>query len=302
MFGYTGFNGCNFKNDFKNNTLIVKNKMVIVDNPDQIVNGVRGTAFRIFLFNVLKLSGLKEQYIKVLLDKEIDVYEAVFTHPSANPNRNYEFYEFVGDVTLNKSIAWYLSRRFPQLCCTNGVKILTRLKINLVSKRAFEKFAKKLHFWNFVSATNEIRVLKMAKTLEDVFESFFGATEMLIDKHFKPGLGYKFCYNIIEQLLDTLDISLKYERLFDAKTRLKEMFDYFGKENLGELKYLSEKQDRIHQIQVVRVLDGKQITMGNGSAPLKADAQQRAAQVAIKKLQSQGFVKPLSENYVEFCS
>lgn len=267
------------------------------ETKDQIHTGIRGNSFREFLREVMRLSNLKAQYIDVLLDEEYETFEAVFTHKSANLEKNYEFYEFIGDVTLNKSIAWYLMRRFPQLNCPEGVKILTRLKINLVSKKSFSKFAENLHFWLFVSASLEVRTLKMAKTLEDVFEAFFGAFEMLIDKHWGEGLGYQFCYTLIGKLLDTTDISLKYEQLFDAKTRLKELVDYFG-EKIGQIKYTAQKEDRIHYVTILH--NNKCIS--NGSAPLKADAQQKAAEKAIHHLKRMGFVRPLTGSYAEFCS
>jgi dsRNA-specific ribonuclease len=106
----------------------------------------------------------------------------------------------------------------------------------------------------------------------------------------------QFLHNIIAKLLDTKDISLRYEDLVDAKTRLKELFDAFG-DDIGKLKYTSDKVDRIHYVKVWR----NDVLLSEGSAPLKADAQQKAAEKAIKKLNRQGFTK-LSENYEKFCS
>lgn len=263
------------------------------NNSVEIYNGIRGDKFIYFLKQVLSLSNLNEQYYDILLDKEgIEVYDQVFTHKTANPESNYEYLEFLGDTTLNKSIAWYLSRRFPQLNCLSGVKILTRLKINLISKRSFAGFAKKLCFWDFISADTDVRSTKMEKTLEDVFEAFFGATELLIDSRIQQGAGYNTCYNIISNILDSQNISVRYEDLFDAKTRLKEIFDFFG-DKLGKLKYDTVKEERIHYVTVVL----NTTILGKGSAPLKADAQQRAAQQAIYKLKKMGFSKEIPEDY-----
>lgn len=271
----------------------------------EIYNGIRGERFVYFLQQVLSLSNLNKQYYDILLDKEsLIMYDQVFTHKTANPDNNYEYLEFLGDTTLNKSIAWYLSRRFPQLKCPQGVKVLTRLKINLISKRSFASFAKQLHFWDFVSADMDVRSMKMDKTLEDVFEAFFGATELIIDSRIQMGAGYLICYNIVKHLLDSRDISLKYEHLFDAKTRLKEIFDHFS-DKLGELKYDTKKVDRIHHVTAKLVKSSsfeKDHFLGYGSAPLKADAQQRAATEAIATLELMGFVKPLSDSYALFCT
>lgn len=269
--------------------------------PVEIYKGIRGDAFDFFLRQVLSLSNLNEQYYDVLLDKEgIRMYDQAFTHKTADAENNYEYLEFLGDTTLNKSIAWYLSRRFPQLNCPEGVKVLTRLKINLISKKSFASFGKQLLFWDFVSADTDVRSMKMDKTLEDVFEAFFGTTELLIDARIRRGAGYSICYNIIHNLLESRDISLKYEELFDSKTRLKEIFDHFG-DNLGKLNYETEKIDRIHYVKAVLLLDNKKKHLGDGSAPLKADAQQRASEKAIETLRRMGFVKPLSDGYKLFC-
>jgi dsRNA-specific ribonuclease len=208
--------------------------------------------------------------------------------------------EFLGDTTLNKSIAWYLSRKFPHLCCPSGVKILTRLKINLISKRSFARFAKNLHFWNFVSCDMETRQNKMDKTLEDVFEAFFGAIESILDERITPGVGYSICYNIISYLLDRTPISLKYEDLFDSKTRLKEIFDFHKNgalEPIGELIYKHEKVDRMFYVSVYR----NDTLMGQGVSTLKIDAQQKSAEIAIKYLKSIGYIKPLGADYRLLC-
>lgn len=270
----------------------------------EIYKGLRGDKFRYFLRQVLSLSNLSEEYYSVLLDKEgINLYDQAFTHKTANPTYNYEFFEFLGDTTLNKIIAWYLSRRFMQLNCPEGVKVLTRLKINLISKKSFVEFAKQLHFWDFISADMDIRMNKMDKTLEDVFEAFFGVTELLIDSRIRQGAGYSICYSILEKLMNNREISLKYEDLFDSKTRLKEMFDFFG-DQLGKMVYETEKIERIHYVKIILINnDGKRKQLiGEGSGALKATAEQKASTEALKVLQRMGFHKPLSEGYKLFCS
>jgi len=306
---------------------------------EDIYKGIRGPQFTNFIKRVLSMGGLKEPYFSVLLDKTgLELYEMVFTHSNVNPTHNYEWLEFLGDTTLNKAVAWYLPQRFPQLACTAGVKVLTRLKINLISKKSFAIFAKTLNFWDYVTVDMETRHNKMNKTLEDVFEAFFGATELLLDTRIRHGIGYEICYTIVKQLLDDTSLSLKYEDIFDAKTRIKEIIDYFGEE-LGELKYVCQKRDRFHHVQLYRtkpsdkpipiqeVLFSKQmsdrdilaslrqqyqqkkpktsptdILIGSGQAYLKAEAQQQASEEGIEYLRKEGFIKPLSYDYQRFCS
>lgn len=311
-----------------------------------IYKGIRGKKFEFFLSRILQLSDLRPIYRDILLSpSSLRIYDKVFTHKTADPSNNYEFLEFLGDTTLNKSIAWYLSRRFPQLNCPAGVKILTRLKINLICKKSFGRFAKRLGFWAFVSADEDTRNTKMDKTLEDVFEAFFGATETIVDERLGFGVGYHVCYGVIKNILDTEPISLKYNDLFDAKTRLKEIFDQYGSE-LGVLVYESQRDDSMFKViakrKIIRVdkptpvhVDPKRVgvqvafsmfidlqkryntliksknivsqveeasfDIGAGSAYLKADAEQRAAEEAIAHLASQGYIRTLSDDYTKFC-
>lgn len=263
--------------------------------------GKRGEEFRSFIRRALSFSHLQEHlYDLILTDEGLELYDQAFTHRTIHPQQNYEIFEFLGDVTVNKCIAWYLCKRFPHLMRPEGVKILTRIKSNLISKKSLASFAKQLHFWDFVSASTEIRTMKMDKTLEDVFEAFIAVTEILVDKLIKQGAGFCVCYRLISNLLDTREISLSYETLFDAKTRIKEIFDYFGSK-LGTLKYEVKSLDRFHHISAtVRLPDGEVKFLGKGSAPIKVDAEQKASEEAIKTLSIMGFTKPLSDDYKMF--
>lgn len=280
--------------------------MNLVENPIEIYSGDRGINFENMLRNILKKGKLKKDYIDLIIKNGIPLYSQAFTHPTADENNNYEPLEFLGDSIVNCVIVWYLSRRFPQLNCQDGVKILARLKINLVSKKVFANFGSELDFWRYVSADKETRDTKMKKTLEDVFEAFFGATQKLIDSEIRMGVGYSICYNIIQNLFENMQISLKYEDLYDPKTRLKEVFDFF-KDKIGQVKYENERIDRIQYVKVYRLYTderGKKqkILLGQGSAALKPDAVQKAASRAIEYLNREGkFIKDVPEIYKKLC-
>lgn len=280
--------------------------MNLVENPIEIYSGDRGINFENMLRNILKKGKLKKEYIDRIVKNGMPLYSQAFTHPTADENNNYEPLEFLGDSIVNCVIVWYLSRRFPQLNCQDGVKILARLKINLVSKKVFANFGSELDFWKYVSADKETRDTKMKKTLEDVFEAFFGATQKLIDSEIRMGVGYSICYNIIQNLFENMQISLKYEDLYDPKTRLKEVFDFF-KDKIGQVKYENERVERIQYVKVYRLYTderGKKqkILLGQGSAALKPDAVQKAASRAIEYLNREGkFIKEVPEIYKKLC-
>lgn len=279
-------------------------------NPEEeIYYGSRGDDFKCLIQGLLEMGKLKKHYIDVLLnDENMNMYSKAFTHRSANPDENYEYLEFLGDATLKKSIPWYLNERFPFLRCAKGVKIITRAKINLEQKDSFFNIATDLGFWPFVSASEDIRHREMKKTLEDVFEAFFGTTEMLIDNLTRQGVGYQICFNIVKSILDPKDISLKFEDLFDAKTRLKETFDYLNKQHpekfAKKVLYESVKQpipnseNFITYTTVYNDLgQNRKIKLGSGSAALQSDAEQKAAEIAISSLKKAGFEKPIPEMY-----
>lgn len=241
--------------------------------------------FRVLLINVLSRSSLQQAHInKILTRVGVGMYKQAFTHQSVDRRNNYEHLEFLGDSTLTKAISWYLASRFPQFLCRDGVQVLNRLKINLISKRSFAKFSRVLGFEDFIRVSDSIRAKKMTSVLEDVFEAFFAATELLVDKYIGMGVGYSVCYTLVKNILDQEKISLQYEKLVDARTRFKELID--SQRQLGKVVYKSTKNTEagVHVSRII--LDG--VVIGTGAAHLKADADQKASEDALKTLAKRG--------------
>jgi dsRNA-specific ribonuclease len=262
-----------------------------------IIYGTRDNSFWKMIRQTLERSNIKKESIDKLLSDPmaIDMYNCVFTHLSADNEKNYEWLEILGDSTLNKCIVWYISKRFPQLRCSEGVKIIARLKINLISKKTFADIATSLDWWEFVTAEEEIKQTKKKKLMEDIFEAFFGATELLIDSIVYPGSGYAICYRIVASLFNELDISLSYESLYDPITRLKEVFDYF--KDIGSFQFSSERKDGYQHVFLLQIINHQKLTIGFGIAPLLDDAKQKACQRGLENLKSRGIIKPVPEYY-----
>lgn len=262
-----------------------------------IIYGTRDGKFWNAIRTVIEKSGMKKEHINKLLSdtRAYDVYNCVFTHFSADNEKNYEWLEILGDSTLNKCVVWYISKRFPELRCPEGVKIIARLKINLISKKTFADIATRLNWWEFVTADEEIKQTKKKKLMEDIFEAFFGATEMLIDSIVYPGSGYAICYRIVASLFNELDISLSYESLYDPITRLKEVFDYF--KDIGTFQFHSDKKDGHQHVTVHQVIHGQKIPIGFGIASLLDDAKQKACLRGLENLKGRGIEKPVPEYY-----
>ena len=192
-----------------------------------VYEGPRGDAFREFVKSILKRGNVKEKFMEPLLtDEAFEKYSIALTSASADPVNNYEFFEIFGDVLANKIIVCYMCKRFPQLKCSECVKVIARLKINYGSCQTFQRFAENLGFWPFISATEDVRSRMKKKLLEDSFEAFLGVTEIILDETFgMVGVGYNVVYDILASVFDEEEISLRYDTLYDPKTRLKQIFD-----------------------------------------------------------------------------
>ena len=277
------------KNYYNNNS--------IVTDTTKIIQGVRGEEFKTFLINFMLNSGMKRSVIEQLCDEEgMELFNLAFTHKTADEENNYEYLEFLGDSVVNTSIVWYLNSRFPKLRGAKGVKIMARLKINLVSKNSFSEFAMKMDMWKFVSANEDVKMTKMKKTLEDVFEALFGCITTLMDTKIREGTGYAVVSKLIKYLFDEIEISTKYEDLFDAKTRLKELFDFHKK--LGKcITKVERTDDDLFRIKIGYSENGQIKLIGEGWAPLKINAEQFASKSAIFCLNKMGIWKPIPDEY-----
>ena len=175
--------------------------------------GNRGVSFKSFIVKLLKKGNLQEKYIEKLTNDEgMKKYSAAFTSSFLDEEENYEVYEQLGDLTGNKFIVWYMYRRFPQLKCPAGVKVVARLRINYGAKQSFSEIARNLGFWPFISAPHDIRQRKMKPLLEDVFEAFLGVTESILDEEVRFGVGYAIVYDILASIFDEMDISFEVSR------------------------------------------------------------------------------------------
>lgn len=261
--------------------------------------------FETFLNNLLS-RGLRPELVDLILKSEtnIAIYKSAFTSSAVNADLNYEMYEQMGDVTINKFLVWYFYKRFPQLKCPAGVKVIARLRINYSSKKAFARIADRLGFWEYIVCTQPERERRKNVLLEDVFEAFIGATESIIDNAETIGLGYAAVYSILDSIFSEENIRTDYDHLFDAKTRLKELFDFYGKDAIGTLKTVETKVPtdtpnglfNLNSIKLYRVFrNNNNINynefIGEGVSSLKVDAEQIASAYAITKLNNQGFKK-----------
>jgi dsRNA-specific ribonuclease len=264
---------------------------------ESIYNGPRDHTFTNMISSILKRGNISSKDIKMLTSpKNLEEFSKAFTSETADSDNNYEFYEQIGDSCVNHFLITYMYRRFPILKCAKGVKVVARLKIKYGSKDVFYKIAYDLGFWEFISASDLERSKNMKSLLEDVFEAFIGCIEYILNTSHVEGVGYGVVYAILSNIFDSIPISLSYENLHDAKTRLKEIFDFY-KEKIGKLVYEEERVELLNTTTIYRNYNGKKIVLGKGISSLAADSQQKAALVAIETLKKQNFVKEIPEIY-----
>ena len=290
-----------------------------MDN-NEIYRGERGEPFKNFVRSILNRGNIKPKFIETILtDDNMRVLDMAFTHESANPRRNYEFLEILGDATANETLVWYFSRRFPQINCPEGVNTMARLKIKYGSKKSFSPIAAKLGMWPYISASKKVREFRYSKTLEDVLEAFIGAIKKILDANFRIGVGGAIVYDIIASFMDNIEVSLDYFNLFDAKSRLQETVMWYLKLNKEKHWYAKHKDlysayvnfvshrgdNKIFATNVViQNFDFTQrpISIGEGRNFVKVESEIDAAEQALTWLKRRGIGKPVPEFYSTYCN
>ena len=272
--------------------------------------GDRTNNFREFIRSLLKRGKLKQEYIDRITDEEgMKMYSEIFTDETADPVKNYEFWEILGDKIANSCILKYFSRKYPMLRRKEGVTILSRLVINYGSKETFAEVGMGLDFVKYISADEERHKNKRKQLVEDCFEAFFGYTSEAIDERVYQGAGYPICYNIIKNILDDLgEISLNYYDLVDPKTRLKETYDKFEnqlnehKPNKKSYVWFKPEDQNVgtSTLKIKNKTTGQVRVLGTGQGSLKIIGEQNAAENALETLKNQGYEKPADPRYILF--
>ena len=265
-------------------------------------SGNRDSKFYQLIFNLFKRAKLKSGFIKLcLVPDHMQKFSNAFTSSTYDTKNNYEYYEQIGDSTVNKFIVNYMYNRFPQLRNCDGVNVVARLKIKYGSKGQLYQIAERLEFWNFISASDDERIKRKKNLLEDVFEAFFGCFEEVINETihqingtYYHGIGYDTSFTLLTSIFDELSISIKYEMLVDAKTRLKDLFDE-QRHNLLQLRY-EDNRSVDNNLFISKAYNGNYL-IGTGMSNKKKEAQEKAAEEALYALSLKGFVKQVPVQY-----
>ena len=258
---------------------------------------------RALLLHVFEKSGVSPQVFHILTsDENMKIYTAAFTTMAYDPTHNYEYYEQIGDGVIGSFIVQYLYRRFPMLQSCDGVKVVSRIKIKYASRNELARIGESLGLWPMIRASEKQLMSTKKDLIEDVFEAFIGATVWIADLNGKIGDGFSVAYSILKTIFDRIHISFQYEDLFDAKTRLKEVYDMFRNDLGLKVVYNNErmlgpsdggfaaKQGVVRSAVMLSLgagLEPREI--GVGISARQIDAEQKAAEKALKYLEECGY-------------
>ncbi|MEH7387041.1 ribonuclease III [Bacillus sp. JJ1521] len=204
-----------------------------------------------------------------------------FTHSSyvnehrKKPHEDNERLEFLGDAVLELTISKFLFKKFPIM--SEGE--LTKMRAAIVCEPSLVTFANDLKFGELVLLGKGEEMTggrERPALLADVFEAFIGA--LYLDK----GL------DVVNQFLDQTVIpkinSGAFSHVMDYKSQLQELVQRDGSGSI-EYKVLQEKGPAHSREFVSRVsLNGEELGTGTGRS--KKEAEQHAAEIALKKLKN----------------
>lgn len=204
-------------------------------------------AFKKFITGLMKRGRMTDESIQSLLTSSVlEEFKIAFTHPSAGAKKDYQLYEFLGDVVINEFVPFYLRQRFPKIV---SVKWITRLKHTLISKKYLAILARQegidefaIYGDNPFSDSEGRSTIGMRKEmeanpdlntnmhylnmLEDIMEAFFGCLVTVITDSGKVhGVATEISHNILRSFFGPVDIPNSYEDVFDSVTRLKELYE-----------------------------------------------------------------------------
>jgi len=219
-------------------------------------------------------SQLEKRLTYTFKNKQL-IIEAL-THKSHKKPYNNERLEFLGDAVLDLIVGEYLFTKFPK----SDEGILSKIRASLVNESGFTLLARKLELGSYIYlslAEENNNGRDKPSLLSNAFEAIIGAVYL--------EAGLEVAKNISITLLEECHPKIDLKSLSkDYKTALQELTqathgvtpDY---EMLG-----SSGPDHKKEFEIAIVLDNKTIAKAKGKS--KKEAQQKAAQIALKELKS----------------
>ncbi len=219
-------------------------------------------------------SHLEKRLNYTFKDKQL-IIEAL-THKSHKKPYNNERLEFLGDAVLDLIVGEYLFSKFPK----SDEGILSKIRASLVNESGFTLLAKKLELGNYIYlslAEENNNGRDKPSLLSNAFEAIIGAV------YLEAGLdvAQEISIKLLEECHPKIDLKSLSK---DYKTALQELTQAThgvtpSYELLG-----SSGPDHKKEFEIAIILDDRTIAKAKGKS--KKEAQQKAAQIALKELQT----------------
>ncbi len=288
------------------------------DEVKQTSNVYFATYDQTFIDELKKLFevSIPSQYVDYLLsDSCLPYFITAFTHTSADLNNNFLFLKTIGHVSCQKSLVWYLFRKYKS--AFHGQKLYTILKNTLSD-------AKKLGFiinnyfsslFNYVSIEESYRnmlavhqdmkeyekdeiTIERNELLQEIFEAIFGAVEFLLDKY-KLGTGNIIVYNWFVKLFDSYvtieTYGMNMDAMKDPKNKINDLF--LVNSAAGKVEYRSDidpvrstELTKRYITELWQTIGSNSFIIGRGQHKIKSISEKNAAINALKNIKQKGLV------------
>ena len=262
--------------------------------------------FAKFISGLLRRTGLSSKRIEELTrPAPIADFAQAFVPSEVNPRSNYERLEFEGDVVVNLVVVEYIFLRFPSI---TDVGYATRIKHNLISKKQLGVMAMRLGFDRYARYGEKVKISlsrdpvresnpDWLSLMEDIFEAFVGALVRLSNARWTRGVGYHLAFSFISSILDEMGVDTEYEKVYDPKTRLKEIYDQEGWGfNARSFRVVERSEGGVadgdkplFKILVFRPGDARPYVELSGHR--KMETEHAAAEKAIEALRKEGIIR-----------
>ena len=211
-------------------------------------------------------------------DKKVFI-NALIHSSFSNSHKDYDFQsnerlEFLGDGVLNLAIGEFLYRRFPG----NSEGELTKMRSVLVSQKVLAKKGQELNLGRYVilgPGEEKTGGREKDSILADTLEAVIGA--IYLERG--PKSAKKF---IEKNILNEYQIILSG---FDVKNYKGELLEYCQQNHIKIPKYnLKEERGAEHLKIYIMEVKIKGEVLGIGEGPNKKEAEQKAAEMALRNL------------------
>lgn len=265
----------------------------------------------------LFIISIPEQYIDYLLsEKCLPYFVTAFTHTSADLNNNFLFLKTIGHVSCQKSLVWYLFRKYKSV--SQGQKLYTILKNTLSDAKKLGSVLN-THFsslFDYISIEDSYRniltirqdmpdyekdevTIERNELLQEIFEAIFGAVEFLLDQY-QLGTGNIIVYDWFTTLFDSYvsieTYGMNMDAMKDPKNKINDLF-LTNQPNAGKVEYRSDI-DPIRSTETIKryvtelwqTIGSNSFLIGRGQHKIKSVSEKNAAIAALKNIKQKGLV------------